>query len=125
MSQQLMLCMCLFVSMIRAIHSVVRPILGGFFAPHLQELFSLIPNRTSPMKGWELIYKRCSAKYWFGALSSVNSSFSQELNTMHLTTPNHIILIKKKNPNIPKKKFKRKQIHNLSLKHTPFQITIT
>ena len=87
----------------RAVHGVVRPVLEGFFAPHLQGRFFLIPDRTSSVKGWELVYTRCDAIHRFDAVSSVNFSFFQVPNTMQLTTPNHIMLIKK-NPNILYKK---------------------
>ena len=55
----------------RIVHGVVRPVLGGFFAPHLQGQFSLITNRTSLVKGWEPFYTRCGAPFQFGAVNLV------------------------------------------------------
>ena len=69
--------------------------LEGFFAPHLQGRVFLIPDRTSSVEGWEPVYTRCAARYRFGTVSSVNFSFFQVPNTMQITTPNHIMLIKK------------------------------
>ena len=101
------------------------------FAPHLQGRFFLIPDRTSSVKGWELVYTRCDAIHWFDVVSSVNFSFFKVPNTMQLTTPNHIMLIKKKtqifyikNNKIIKKKKKKenyKQLHNIFSNITHFQ----
>ena len=55
----------------RAVHGAVRLVFGGFFALHLQGQFSLIPNRTSLVKGWEPVYTRCGAPSQFGAVNLV------------------------------------------------------
>ena len=109
----------------RAVHGAVQPVLEGFFAPHLQGWVFLIPNRTSSVDGWEPVYIRCSVRYRFGTVSSVNFSFFQVPNTMQLTTPNHIMLIKKTQIFYKQKKKKKKQQTNswYFIKHNQFPIT--
>ena len=65
--------------------------------------------------------------FGFGAVNSVIFLFSQELNTMQLTSQNHIIIIEKPKYSYKKKnerkQFNYKEILNLSVKSIPFQIT--
>lgn len=90
----------------RVVHGAVWLVLEGFFALHLQGWISPIPNRTSPVEEWELVYKRCCAPYQFDAVSFIKKNKNQ-------------ITLKSSNNSNHKKQKQKKHIHNDSLKtHT-------